>query len=159
MLRDPLLRAWSNYKFSKENGYEDLPFIEAIETEKARLAEGYTRGKTSVHPNGYLQRSNYCIYVERLKKIIPKSDFKIIILEEMLTSPQITTDLFKWLEVEPTPTSFHAYERVNKSSGELLPSARESRLLAKLLLPMIYNLERLISKDLSLWHSQEWYSL
>ena len=159
MLRDPLLRAWSNYKFSRENGCESLSFIEAIETEEARVAEGYTSSKTSVHPNAYLQRSNYCIYVERLREIMPEEHFRIIILEEMLTSPQITTDLFEWLELEPTPTSCFAHKRFNQSIGELLPSAKESKLLAGLLLPMIYSLERLISADLSIWHSKRWYSL
>ena len=43
ILRDPVLRAWSHYRFSVRWGPEKLAFWDAIEKEESRLATGVYR--------------------------------------------------------------------------------------------------------------------
>src|SRR6266511_3399072 len=38
VLRDPVERAWSHYRYERHRGYEDLPFEEALRREPERLA-------------------------------------------------------------------------------------------------------------------------
>jgi len=55
-LRNPVERAWGNYRFTVLEGLESLPFEEALKHEKHRTAE--TEGEwREIRPHAYLQRS------------------------------------------------------------------------------------------------------
>src|SRR5205814_123516 len=64
VLRDPVRRAISNYRFSTQNGVDDLPISEALRAEAGERSWDHAR--FSVSPFAYLARGRYVEYLERL---------------------------------------------------------------------------------------------
>jgi hypothetical protein len=58
MLRDPLARAISNWRFSADSGLEDRPLDEAL-ADNLRGPRPWDRQRTSVSPYAYLERGRY----------------------------------------------------------------------------------------------------
>src|SRR6266508_3758960 len=80
VLRDPVERAWSHYRYERHRGYEDLPFEEALRREPERLAGEAERmvaepGYSSfAHRHlAYLARGRYAEQLERIHALIPPS--------------------------------------------------------------------------------------
>lgn len=78
ILRDPVRRAYSNYRFSVAHGLEDLSFSGAIDAEPERLKGA--QFATSVTPYAYRQRGHYIDYVEMYERVFDPSQLHILIL-------------------------------------------------------------------------------
>ena len=63
VLRDPVRRAYSNWRFSREQGFEKLSFEEALAAETARV-ESWNGSHSSVCPFAYAARGHYTRYLE-----------------------------------------------------------------------------------------------
>jgi len=116
ILREPVARAYSNYKFSVENGFENLSFIDAIDEESRRLKDvQYT---VSVHPNAYKRRGHYMDYICDFDAAFSRSQIKIIIHEEFVSNINAIAELYSWLGVDASyrPAS---YKRKINNNTEL----------------------------------------
>lgn len=90
-LRNPVERAWGNYRFTVLEGLESLPFEEALKHEEHRTAE--TQGEwREIRPHAYLQRSKYSTSLREYFSLFPRENILLIKSEEMGKNP------FKTLE-------------------------------------------------------------
>jgi len=98
ILRDPVLRAWSNYLFSLQNGTELLSFDDALQAEPERLQDSlYT---SSANPFAYIKRGNYIDYIDFYLKYFSRDQLYIIIFEEFIGNIQSVRFLYDWLGVD-----------------------------------------------------------
>jgi Sulfotransferase domain len=62
MLRDPIDRAVSNWRFSRDSGLEERPLAQALE-ENLAGSRAWDHRRTSVSPYAYLERGRYIGYL------------------------------------------------------------------------------------------------
>ena len=95
VLRDPVSRAYSHYKMSKLRGFETNGFLAAIELEDSRLKnpkeyhQGYktkTKGHFEKNHFGYISRGLYYELLSFLKENMKKSNYKIILFEDLINN-------------------------------------------------------------------------
>lgn len=98
VLRDPVLRAYSNYRFSVTHGLEKLTFAEALLAESDRLETA--EFSTSVSPFAYRKRGNYNNYVEAYLQVFDADQISILIFEELVNNLQGVQGLYKWLDID-----------------------------------------------------------
>jgi len=99
VLRDPVRRAISNYRFSIEHGSEDLPMAEALRA----AAEGdrpWDRHRFSVSPHDYLRRGRYVDHLALVAQAAPSSRVIVLLLEELIERPDVLTNLYGQLGVD-----------------------------------------------------------
>ncbi len=80
VFRHPVERAYSHYLMSLRRGFETLSFVEALEAEDARMAEG---SEKYLRDHSYMERGNYSEQVERFREAFPDSDFLFIKFEKL----------------------------------------------------------------------------
>lgn len=95
-LRDPVARAVSNWSFSRDHGMESRPLSEALRADLGQTQE-WDRTASSVSPYAYVTRGRYA---EDLARWVGRFDVRVQFLEEVLTDPGITADLYRWLGVD-----------------------------------------------------------
>lgn len=98
ILRDPVLRAYSNYRFSVAHKLEDLSFSEALAAEPGRLkSAAFT---TSVTPYAYRNRGQYLNYISAYENVFGKSQLHVQIFEEFVNNLNSVQLLYRWLGVD-----------------------------------------------------------
>ena len=81
ILRNPTDRAYSNFWYSRRQGWEDLDtFEEGLAAESQRLADQHP----FAHHNTYYERGLYAEQIERVYQYIPKEQVHIVLLEPLL---------------------------------------------------------------------------
>ncbi|MGI8949894.1 MAG: sulfotransferase family protein [Ornithinimicrobium sp.] len=125
-LRDPVERAVSNWRFSRDHGVEDRPLAKALRADLAGPQE-WDRCRSSVSPFAYVSRGRY---VEDLARWTDRFEVHVQFLEEMRAEPDRVGALYGWLGVDDTFRPDLDGARVNASS----PSADrpDPSLVAKL---------------------------
>lgn len=98
ILRDPVLRAYSNYRFSVAHKLEPLSFAEALMAEPERLrSAAFT---TSVTPYAYCKRGHYMDYIESYLEVFDAGQLCVLIFEEFANDLASVQRLYRWLDVE-----------------------------------------------------------
>lgn len=100
LVRDPVARAISHWRFSVENGVETLPLEEALRREPERR-ESYDRARFSVSPFAYLRRGCYADDLARWDARFPRAQVRILVSEAFQGSAAALRDLYAWLGVDP----------------------------------------------------------
>ncbi len=120
-LRDPVARAVSNWSFSRDHGVERRSLAEAL---RADLAGGqdWDRSGSSVSPFAYVARGRY---VDDLARWVDRFDVRVQFLEELLTDPRVTAELYRWLGVDDTFRPELGDDPVNASSATPEPLDEE----------------------------------
>lgn len=111
MLRNPIQRAWANYRFTVLQGLETLGFAEAIEQEKQRIQE--SRGIWSeIQPYDYTGRGFYAKQLNEFLEFFPK--------EQILCtkSEELSNENFKPL--------YQIYQFLNLKDQKFLPQPSPS---------------------------------
>jgi hypothetical protein len=100
ILRNPVARAYSAYRYAVQMGREDKPtFEDAIEAEDYRLGSGVEYHKRY---HAYLKRGMYAQQLERLHQYFPPKQIKIILFEELIKEPQVClAEILQFLELAP----------------------------------------------------------
>ena len=147
LVRDPVCRAWSNYKFTVESGLERLSFEDAL-TRKPTTRRYYD---ISVNPFDYLARGHYIKYIRALLRYFDLKSVRIEVLEELLETPNLLGKIFDWLDVESS-YSFN----VSDSAKNATFSDKELSAQTKLKLQKIYKksneeLEDLLGRKIEIW--------
>jgi hypothetical protein len=130
MLRDPVERAISNYRFSRDHGLEPLPLEAALDAEPGRVAEGAAAG-ISVSPYAYAARGRYVDYLEPWFAHFPASHVHLLVAERVVGSRTGLRDVFSRLGLEGDVPLEGIDEAFNQSgTAPDVPDAVRQRLRA-----------------------------
>jgi hypothetical protein len=125
VLRDPVERAVSNWRFSTDHGLERRPAAEAL---AANLTEerAWDPATSSVSPFAYLERGRYVDHLVPWLEEFP--DTHVLLLDELLADPATVLRVLEALGAEPSHVPARSATPVNPSEEplpELEPGLRE----------------------------------
>ena len=152
ILREPVARAYSNWKWSTKNGLETLPFAEAVALEGQR-PNPLGPGRAAARPFDYMLRGRYGTFAEGWYSLLGRDRVHFVLFEDAVRDPQtFVQDLQSWLKINPLPWSGLRAEPVNASFGETagLDPALEARLRAEIR-PEVEKFGKLSGMDLTAW--------
>ena len=151
ILRDPVLRAYSNYRFSVAHKLEMLTFEEALATELARLKNvSFT---TSVTPYAYRQRGHYINYIESYLNVFDKDQLCILIFEEFVGNLEKVHSLYRWLGIDDGYIPEALSEIFNPATVAGEKQAEVFRDLTLGYRDSIKRLETYLGRRIDVWHS------
>lgn len=113
MLRDPIARAISNWRFSSDNGLEQRPLEQAL-GENLRASCDWDPDATSVSPYAYLERGRYADYLGSWFEAFPNS-VHVEFFEEFVGDGAALGRLYSALDVDPWPRPEALSRPVNQS--------------------------------------------
>ena len=119
VLRDPVQRAVSNWRFSTKHGFETRPLEQALRAD-LEADQPWDRTLTSVSPFAYVRRGRYLDYLDPWLTTFPDTTH-VLFLEELLADPAILSRLFLDLGVDPEEAQAPPGEPVNNSPGSPPP--------------------------------------
>jgi hypothetical protein len=101
ILRDPIIRALSHWKFSKKNALENLDFAKAIKLEKIRSKNwrSLVNKKILSNPFAYIERGKYYKYILKWEKLVKKKNLIILINENFFPDLNNVKLLYKKLGI------------------------------------------------------------
>lgn len=125
LLRDPVLRAWSQYCYERDRGFETLGIHEALDQEEERLAgeedrmrlnQGY---RSHAHRHfSYLARGRYAEQLQRLYQHVPPERVLVRTSEDLFADPvAVVAEMYDFLGLRPfrpakmQPHKANRYER------------------------------------------------
>jgi hypothetical protein len=154
LLRDPIARAVSHWRFSVENGVEDLPLEEAFRQEAERR-DRYDRERFSVSPWAYLKRGRYIDDILRWEKLFPRERIGVFLYEALLAAPETLANLYGFLGADPAFVPERVGERINPSAeppaGAETLSAETTQWLGRYFAEPNARLAVWMGMDLSRW--------
>ena len=115
VVRNPLARAMSHWRFSVQNGVERLPMEEAFRKEPERVKE-FDRSRFSVSPFAYLARGRYIDYILSYARHFPKDHIKVVTHESLVGPDAAWREVYDFLGVDRRFTPDGVGEAVNKSA-------------------------------------------
>ena len=151
ILRNPIDRAVSHYRFSRHHGRETLPFAEAV---RANRVVDLDVVQTSAQPFAYLERGKYVQGIRRWMDTFGPDRVMVLLLDDLERDPPATCrQVFGFLGVDsdflpPAPDERHNEAR-DAMDFEIDPGT-EAYMKAELREPT-RELETLLGRDLSLW--------
>ena len=91
VLRDPVQRAWSHYRYEVQRGFEDLDPDAALAAEAGRLAQADDEARWFAHRHhSYVGRSRYAEQLRRLHEHFPEEQVLVVQSERVFTEPEAT---------------------------------------------------------------------
>lgn len=105
-LRNPIERAYANYRYTVLEGLEELSFEEALQQEKQRI-KAQSGIWAEIQPYNYTGRGFYYRQLQRFLTLFPRENILILKSEDMNRNPQDNfTKVFEFLHVsrEFTPS-------------------------------------------------------
>jgi hypothetical protein len=130
LLREPVERAWSHYRYEVARGFENLDFAAAFAAEPARLADAdlATREHNRRHFS-YAARSRYAEQLVRLRSHFAPEQILVIESEQLFAEPHRTMDdVFAHLSLEPLPET--DYRTFKGQSASAVPAEAEATIRA-----------------------------
>jgi len=103
LLRNPVDRAWSNYRWSRQNGLETEDFATAlaVEAERDREVQGKLR---YARPHAYFSRGLYADLLAAYFALFPRDQLLTLRQEDALRDPAaLAASLHGFLGIEPRP--------------------------------------------------------
>jgi hypothetical protein len=152
ILREPLARAFSNWKWSTRNGLETLPFAEAVALEGQR-PNPLGPEREAARPFDYMLRGRYGSFARAWYDQFGPARVHFVLFEDALRDPEaFIADLQRWLGVEVLPWSALRTGRVNATDDDVagLDPALAARLRAAIR-PEVDAFAQLTGLDLSPW--------
>lgn len=155
ILRNPIERAYSMYKWMCENGYEKIPtFAAALEAEDRERHgnESFMRNNGQYYWNFLYFRSGlYHDQVKRYLDAFGAGQVKIFLFEDMTHDPGRTVrETYEFLTVDPEFVPAIEIHNPTSHTSPLAPDLR--RMLSERYAPEIASVSRLLDRDLvPLW--------
>ena len=149
ILRDPVLRAYSNYRFSVAHRLEELTFREALEAEPDRLKNA--KFTTSVTPFAYRKRGHYIDYIEAYLEVFDASQLGILVFEEFVNDLASVQSLYRWLEIDDDFVPESLEEVFNPATVEKKYQSDVFRDLALSYTDSIARLESYLGRRVDAW--------
>lgn len=113
-LRNPIERAWANYRYTVLQGLEELTFEEALEKEPRRILN-QTGIWAEIQPHNYTGRGFYGSQIEGFLKHFPVEN--LLIIKSELLSSQTEVEIQKILKFLGLGLSHFDYIRVSDHSS------------------------------------------
>ncbi len=104
MLRNPIERAWGNYRYTVIEGLEELSFLEVLEKEEERI-KAQTGIWAEIQPHNYTGRGLYYKMLSKFLEYFPKE--QMLMLKSELFGKNLQEDfkkVFRFLEVNENHT-------------------------------------------------------
>ncbi|MEO8487035.1 MAG: sulfotransferase domain-containing protein [Betaproteobacteria bacterium] len=147
LLRDPAERAYSHWNMVRNNGFEALPFADALDAEVSRLAAGLRRDRFR---HSYVSRGFYARQLARLFTLFPRDQVLVLRSDQLRKDFAATVaTVVEFLGLEP----FETIEPITAHQGNYAaPLAPEQRAaLVRRFDEDIRELESLLGWELSDW--------
>ncbi len=117
VLRDPVVRAHSQWAHEVARGYEHLDFRAAIAAEEERLAGEEQRlrddplATSHAHQHqSYVSRGQYAPQIERIRALVPEEHVLVLPFHELASQPQETFDrVLSFLGLAPYAPAFEKH--------------------------------------------------
>ena len=123
ILRNPVQRAVSNWRFSTDNGLEERPLETALR-ENLTQQTPWDPHLTAVSPFAYLERGRYIDYLTPWMSAFPDT-VHVLFLPELVEDEATAERLWKTLGVGPGNRAEHPTGPVNENEGEPPTLSRE----------------------------------
>ena len=149
ILRDPVQRAWSNYRFSRQHKLETLQFEEALAAESDRLSSA--RFNTSVNPHAYISRGHYIDYVEAYLTVFTAQHLHILILEEIVGNLAAIQNLYRLLGIDQSFIPPLLGEVINPGENDCTLPTTTLYHLAQCYEESVQRLEHYLGRRLNVW--------
>lgn len=154
ILRDPVDRAISNYKFSKNSGLEPYGIEQAIREEVSRR-HSWRNTEISVNPYAYTERGKYFQYLEHWERLFGRQQMIILVAEQFWGNQKEIAALYEQLDIDPDflPPNLMMRENAGfdkKTINEQMPHHLKSSLQEKFE-PWNHKLKTHYDLDLSYW--------
>ena len=146
-LRNPIDRAFAHWNMQRFKGREPLDFLAAVKEEKDRATEA---APLQSRRFSYIDRGFYAEQIERVFRLFPREQVKIIKFEEFRDENRETFDsIFRFLGVRPF-TALRNKDR-NIVPYERAITPEERKYLYAIFAEDIAKLERMLGWDCSDW--------
>lgn len=152
ILREPGMRAWSNYLWSKMHGHESKPFMEALQLEEQR--ERYLpESLRFVRPHAYFSRGLYADQLQPYYDLFPKEQICCLNFNDLVNDPEkFLTQAQKFIGVSESPQDCETLGDVNKAKGEEQSmTATERKWLDNAYAEPNARLQELLGPDFNMW--------
>lgn len=126
-LRNPIERAWGNYRFTVLQGLEDLPFLEALKREPERVAAQSGRW-AEIQPHNYTGRGMYATQLRAYREHFSADQILVLKSEQMQVEPEKTfQSVFEFLGIEKEfcPEMPPKFSSMNVRDAAIQARARE----------------------------------
>lgn len=143
LLRDPVIRAYSNYLFTKSNNHEYRDFSTAFYTALENNI------KSSVNPYDYKMRSHYLFYIEKIYSIFEKKNILLLVFEDIIFKKYLPKNIFEFLSIDYCKIKVDKINAINKT--EILPRNLYDNLI-KNFISEIEILDKKFSVNTKLWN-------
>ena len=151
ILRDPVLRAYSNYRFSVAHSLEPLSFAAAIDAEPERIK--LAQFATSVTPFAYRQRGHYIDYIKLYQQVFDPAQIDVLIFEELAGNLDAVQALYRRLGIDDSVVPDSLSQVVNAATVQETDQRAVFRALAMGYRDSISNLERLLGRQITAWRA------
>jgi len=156
ILRDPVIRAISNYQFSVDNGIEKESFETAIARTKSELKK-LDNDQISTNPFEYKERGNYINYIRNYNRVIGRKRIKIILLEELIDNIKILDDTTDWLGINRIKVFDDVTKKVNQSLTKVNVGLGPMKKLGEYYAESIASLNMELKIDVEKWTTKPWH--
>jgi hypothetical protein len=113
LLRNPVDRAWSNYRWSRQNGLEIEDFATALslEAQRDRIVQGSLR---YARPHAYFSRGLYADLLTTYFALFPRTQLLVLRQEDAVRNPYAFVAKFHaFLGIEPRPQDADGLGKLN----------------------------------------------
>lgn len=100
MVRDPIERAVSNYRFTVEHGLEDRTPDEALIADLEGRAPAHDAARTSVSPYAYVRRGLYLDHLLEVERRFSRDRVHVIVFEALVADESLVRPLLRALGVD-----------------------------------------------------------
>ena len=150
ILRNPVDRAFAHWTMQRFKGREPLNFLDAVKEEKNRANKA---APLQSRRYSYVDRGFYAEQMERVFKLFPTEQVKIVRFEEFRDKKSETLDvIFRFLGIEPVVSSRDKDRNIVPYERAITPEEREH--LYRLFAEDIAKLEQLLGWDCSDWKTE-----
>jgi len=118
-IREPVDRAFSQWRMRTQRGGETLSFADAIAAEPERLAAEPPRGpgeyrRSAWMHHGYLMRSRYAEHLRRWFEVFPQEQLLVVRVEDLHAEPEVVMPkVLEHLRLDPGPLEGASFPHLN----------------------------------------------
>jgi Sulfotransferase family len=152
ILREPVSRAYSNWRWSCRNGLETLPFAQAVEIEGGRHSP-FPSDRDYVRPFNYMMRGQYGMFAEAWLRTVGRDRVAFYVMEAALAALEpFVASLQQFIGVEALDWSELVTGKINANEPDC--EALDPVLAARLrnyIAPEIHRFADITGIDISIW--------
>ena len=154
LLRNPIIRAFSQYTHSVNLGFETRTFADAVNEETRQIESGdMSEPNTIEHrERSYVDRGLYILQLQRWRTYFPDGQILLLLSEDFFDDPQSTLSIImKFMGVEKSDMKNMVFAPHNRSQYSKHMSSETHQRLAEFYQPYNAQLEAQFDLDLSRW--------